>query len=233
MLKSIDKNIWVAQKSLKYWQLEVGTRMTIIRYDEGKLMVISPIPVDTETINQINEIAQVNLIIAPNLFHHLFITDFQAIYPQAQLWGVYGLESKRLDLSIDKIIDEREGNIGNSIEYLLFEGFEVFDLNRISILNEIVFFHIESKTLILTDTAFYFDESFPWQTQLVARLIQTYKNLAPSIIDRLVIRNKDLLKQSIQKILAWDFTRVIVAHGSIVETNAKEKLQAGYKWLLS
>ena len=230
-LNSIDKNIWVAQQPLKYWKLEVGTRMTIIRYGDGELMVISPIQVDQEMINSINEIGKVSLIIAPNLFHHLFLDKFQAIYPQAQLWGVSGLESKRPDLSIDKVIDGSETKIRNEVEYLLFQGFEIFDLNRISIVNEVVFFHPESKTLILTDTAFYFDESFPWQTQLAARFIQTYKNLAPSIIDRLVIRNKDLVKQSIHKILAWDFTRVIVAHGSIIENNGKEKLQTGYQWL--
>ncbi|MDY6899760.1 MAG: hypothetical protein SWZ49_17030 [Cyanobacteriota bacterium] len=54
MLKEVDKNIWVAEQNLKYWGLEVGTRMTIIRLENCELVVISPIKVDNKTINQIN-----------------------------------------------------------------------------------------------------------------------------------------------------------------------------------
>lgn len=53
MLKEVDTNIWVAEQRLKYWGLEVGTKMTVIRLKNGEIVVISPIKVDKETINQI------------------------------------------------------------------------------------------------------------------------------------------------------------------------------------
>jgi hypothetical protein len=31
MLREIDNNIWAAERSLQYFRLDVGTRMTIIR----------------------------------------------------------------------------------------------------------------------------------------------------------------------------------------------------------
>ena len=37
MLK-VDTNIWVAKQNLKYWGLEVGTRMTVIRLENGELV---------------------------------------------------------------------------------------------------------------------------------------------------------------------------------------------------
>ena len=50
MLKEVDTNIWVAEQKLKYLGLQVGTRMTIIRLNNGELVVISPIKIDKKLI---------------------------------------------------------------------------------------------------------------------------------------------------------------------------------------
>ena len=232
MLKEVDTNIWVAEQKLKYLGLEVGTRMTIIRLKNGEIVVISPIKVDKETINQINELGKVRIIIAPNLYHHLFISDFKSAYPDTQILAAPGLESKRQDINFDKIINQGKIGTQNEIEYFLFEGFKVLDLKGASSLNEIVFFHRESQTLILTDTAFHFDETFPFITKLITRLIGGYKKLEPSILEKLAIGERQKVKNSIQTVLNWNFERVIVAHGSIIDNQGNEKLREGYKWAL-
>lgn len=232
MLREIDKNIWVAEQPLKYLGLNVGTRMTLIRLVSDELIVISPTQVDNDTINQINAIGEVSYIIAPNLYHYLFATSFKAIYPKAKLWAAPGLESKKSDLPIDKVISVDKRSFLNEVEYLLFDGFKVFDLKGSSLLNECVFFHQKSRTLILTDTAFHFDESFSLTTQLAARLIGSYKKLSPSLLEKFATQEKEKVKQSVQKVLAWDFERVIMAHGSIIESDAKRKFREGYEWFL-
>lgn len=232
MLRNIDNNIWVSEQPLKYWGLEVGTRMTVIRLKTRELIVISPIKVDKITIDELNEIGLVHFIIAPNLYHHLFVVDFQAFYPEAQLFVAPGLELKRMDLKADRVLNEDTPQLWDEVEYLHFEGFNVLDLSGPSPLREIVFFHRESQTLILTDTAFYFDGSFPWITQLVARAIGGYNQLSPSLLEKLATKEKDKIEKSIRQILRWDFKRVIMAHGSIVDHEAKKKLTAGYEWFL-
>ncbi|MEA5595829.1 DUF4336 domain-containing protein [Rivularia sp. UHCC 0363] len=230
MLKKIDKSIWVAEQKLKYWGLEVGTRMTVIQLKNSELVVISPIKVDKLTIDQINEMGKVSIIIAPNLYHHLSISDFKSVYADAKIFAAPGLESKRQDIKIDRTLDR--GKIGqDEIEYFLFEGFKIIDLKGLSPLNEIVFLHRASKTLILTDTAFHFDESFSLTTQLTMRLIGGYKKLEPSILEKLATRDREKVKNSINKVLDWDFERVIMAHGSIIENEGKRKLKEGYEWL--
>jgi len=232
MLKEVDTNIWVAEQKLKYLGLEVGTRMTIIRLKNGELVVISPIKVNKEIINQINQLGKVSIIIAPNLYHHLFITDFKSVYPDANIFAAPGLDSKRQDINFDKIINQGKLGTQDEIEYFLFEGFKVLELKGAFLLNEIVFFHRESQTLILTDTAFNFDETFPLTTQFITRLIGGYKKLEPSILEKLAIREKQKVKNSIQTVLKWNFERVIVAHGSIIDNQGKEKLIKGYNWAL-
>ena len=87
--------------------------------------------------------------------------------------------------------------------------------------------------MVLTDTAFHVDASFPWQTQLVFRIIGGDRQLEPTLLEKLASRDKERVKQSIQKVLCWDFDRVIMAHGSIIERDGKRQLQAGYEKFLS
>ncbi len=232
MLKKIDKNLWVAEQPLKYFGLSVGTRMTIIRLKNGELVVISPIQVDEVAIAQINKLGKVSYIIAPNLYHYLFVADFKAIYPQAKLWIAPGLESKIPDLPFDKVIGDYRDLFIDEVECFLFDGFKTFGLNGISSLNECVFFHRESQALILTDTAFHFDETFPIFTQFASRAIGGYKKLSPSLLEKLATTEKEKVKQSVQNAIAWDFKRVIMAHGSIIEKEAKQKFIEGYEWFL-
>jgi hypothetical protein len=76
---------------------------------------------------------------------------------------------------------------------------------------------------------FHFDESLSLRTQLVAQLLRSYKLLSPSRLDKLATTDKEKVKASVEKIFRWDFDRVIVAHGSIIETNGKQKLKEGYE----
>jgi hypothetical protein len=233
MLKNLDRNLWVAEQPLKFWGVEVGTRMTIIRLTNGELIAISPIDCDRQTINQINELGSVTVIIAPNLYHHLFVAEFKAIYPEAQICAAPDLGFKRPDLPIDKTLTDGSIGLGDEIEHLFFEGFNFFDLPKISSLNEVVFFHRASQTLILTDTAYHFDRSFPWITQLSFRILGGYQKLQPSLLEKLATRDRDRVKKSIKRVLDWDFQRAIVAHGSIVDRDAKSQLKAGYESFLS
>lgn len=232
MLRKIDRNIWVAEQPLRFFGLSVGTRMTVISLKNDELAVISPIKIDNKIIEQFKEIGNVKHIIAPNLFHHLFLADFKNIYPQAQIYAVSGLKNKRPDISIDKILDNNEQYFSGKLEYFLFEGLNTFLLSGALPLNEYVFFHCESKTLIVTDVAFYFDESFPFTTKLVSKIMGGYKQLRPSFLEQLATQEKDKIRQSVQKILQWDFRRVIMAHGTIVEDDAKQQFKKGYEYFL-
>ncbi|BAZ52688.1 hypothetical protein NIES4103_53530 [Nostoc sp. NIES-4103] len=232
MLRKIDNNIWIAEQPLRYFGLSVGTRMTVIRFNNGELAVISPIQVDNETTEQLNQLGNVKYIIAPNLFHYLFLSNFKTLYPQAEVYAVSELKVKRPEISIDQALEDNDENLLGELEFFLFEGFKTFLPSGALPLNEYVFFHAESQTLILTDTAFYFDESFPMSTKLVSKIMGGYKKLRPSLLEQLATQEKLLVKQSVQKVMRWDFKRVIVAHGSIVEHDAKKQFKEGYEWFL-
>jgi hypothetical protein len=232
MLREIDTEIWVAEQPLRYLGLSVGTRMTVVRLANGELAVISPIQTSDAMVSQLNQLGTVTHIIAPNLYHYLFAAHFKSIYQQATFWAVPGLELKQPDLSIDRIIKANPDSMWNGLEFRFFDGFRVLGLNGFDSLNECVFFHSASRTLILTDIAFHFDESFPLLTQFATRVLGGYKRLSPSLLEQIATTDKESVRKSVEGVLNWNFERVIVAHGSIVEQNGKEKFKQGYEQFL-
>ncbi|MDJ0650456.1 MAG: DUF4336 domain-containing protein [Xenococcaceae cyanobacterium MO_188.B19] len=233
MLKQVGHCIWVAEEPLKFLGLPVGTRMTVILRSDNSLVLISPIKIDANLKQQLDSLGTVKYIIAPNLFHHLFLENCQQIYPQAELIAPPGIETKQPNIAISQTFGRDKIDFNGELEYIPFKGFQACIPPKIVTVNEIVFFHPDSKTLILTDSAFNFDRNFPLITQLAARIIGSYQSLQPSLLEKIAIRDKEAISASISHILAWDFQQIIVAHGNIVEKNAKEKLAAGYEWFLS
>lgn len=232
MLIAIDQDLWVAEQPLQYFGLSIGTRMTVIRLQGGELVVISPIQVTHDLVGELDELGTVRHIIAPNLYHYLFATEFKAAYPAATFWATAGLRTKKPELAINQVIEASGDSPWHGIERLFFDGFKTLSLSGPDPLDEWVFFHAASRTLLLTDTAFCFDQSFPWLTQLVTRVGGGYKSLSPSLLERISTTEKNKVRSAAQQVLRWDFDRVIMAHGSIVEQGGKEQFKRGYEKFL-
>ena len=48
---------------------------------------------------------------------------------------------------------------------------------------------------------------------------------------RLSFIRRNLARQSLQKLLSWDFDRLIIAHGPCIETGAKAFVERAFRWL--
>lgn len=232
MLRKIDSNIWVAEQPLRYLGLSVGARMTVLRLNNRELAVISPVQASDTIVSQLGELGAVQHIIAPNLYHYSYIADFKALYPNATVWAVPGLEVKKPALPIDSTIECDASSSWDELEYIFFDGLKTLGLGGFDSLNECVFFHPGSHTLILTDIAVHFDESFPMLTQLSTRVLGGYKKLSPTLLER-IATEKEKVRESVEKVLEWDFERVVMAHGSVIERDGKKKFKQGYEQFLS
>jgi hypothetical protein len=43
--------------------------------------------------------------------------------------------------------------------------------------------------------------------------------------------DRDLARQSLQKLLSWDFEKLIIAQGACVESEAKHYVREAFRWL--
>ena len=49
---------------------------------------------------------------------------------------------------------------------------------------------------------------------------------------RLSITNRNLARRSLEKLLSWDFDKLIIAHGVCIEKDAKPFVARAFRWLL-
>lgn len=70
-------------------------RSTVVATSRG--VIISPINFTEEQFTKINALGTVTDIVAPSLWHHLYVSKVAARYKNARLWGPEGISEKRPD----------------------------------------------------------------------------------------------------------------------------------------
>jgi hypothetical protein len=224
-LRQLAENLWIADRPQTFYGLPVGTRMTVIRLAGGRLLLHSPVELDDGLRAELDAIGRVAYAVAPNRVHHLHAGEVARHYPGTRLWIGPGLERKRPDLVYEAVLDddpppEWRDEVGQAF----FRG-RPYE-------NEVVFFHRASRTLVICDLAFNFGPSTPPPTRILMKLLRSYGRLGPSTLDPWLIKDRGAARESLERILAWDFDRIIVAHGDVLDAGGHDILRSGYAWLL-
>lgn len=225
-LRELAAHLWVAERPLRLPVGDIGTRMTIIRLADGSLFLHSPVRLDGPTRQALDARGPVRAVVAPSKVHHFFVGDYVAAYPAARIFGAPGLPEKRRDLMFHGILgDEPPAEWRGDLEQHLFRGAKL--------MNEVVFFHPATRTLLLTDLAFNVPAhpAAAVRTRLFYWLVGAAGRFGPHRIVRLGIRDKRAARASVDKILQWDFDRVVVTHGQVLETGGHGRLAAAFAFL--
>lgn len=224
-MRELHSDLWVTDTPLRFLGLEVGTRMTTIRLSNGELLLHSPVRFDDGLRREIESLGRVAHLVAPNKLHHLFLEDWITAFPNASLHLAPGLDAKRKDLRAKSILgDVPEPAWADVLDQVALEGF--------SFANEVVFFHRPSQTLILTDIAFNVGPEAAPATRFFFKLNGIFDRLSPTVLEKLLIRDRAAFRAGLEQILEWPFERVIVTHGAVKESGGREQLRQGYAWLL-
>ncbi len=233
MLHRLADDLWVAEQPQTYFGLSIGTRMTVIRQrSTNRLVILSPIQPSAELETGLAELGVVGDIVAPNVFHHLYLQAFQQRFPLATTWGPPALRQKCPHLELDRLLSADTPSPWPELLLCSLTGLRTLGPTGPSPLHEVAFCHRASRTLVLTDSAFNFDTSAAWLTRLITRISGGFDGLEPTILERLATSERASLRRAMQLVLQWDFDRVIVAHGAIVETGGKQALARAYSSFL-
>jgi hypothetical protein len=223
-LRALATDLWVAERPQRFYGLEVGTRMTVVRLADGSLLLHSPVALDAPLCAALDALGRVRFVVAPNRVHHLHAGRVADRYPDVRLWVAPGLDRKRPDLVFVAVLgDDAPTEWRGQVDQVFFRG-RPYE-------NEVVFFHRASRTLLLCDLAFNFGPHAAWPTRWLMRLLRSYGRFGPSTLDPWLIRDRGAARASLERILAWDFDRVVVAHGDVLEHGGREALRQGYRWL--
>ena len=85
-LKEVDQNIWIVdgdliQMDMKIFKLPFQTRMTVIKLNDGKLWIHSPIAPNEKLFTELDALGEVAYLISPNKIHYAYIADWRKRYP--------------------------------------------------------------------------------------------------------------------------------------------------------
>ena len=223
-LERLDDELWIATRPLPLWVGDVGTRMTVLRLGGGDLLLHSPVSLDPALRAALGSIGRVRWVVGPSLVHHLFLGDYASAYPAAELWGAPGLAEKRPDLRFHRVLDGAQpADWDGRVEYRLFEGAPR--------LNEVVFWQRATRTLLLTDLAFNVQPGAKNRAKVFHWLVGAGGRFGPHRIIRAMIRDREAARRSLAKILEWDFDRIIVTHGDVLEHGGREALRDAFAFL--
>jgi len=227
LLRPLGPNLWVADSHLRNGPFEFGVRMSVIRLRNGSLVLHSPVGLNHALRAELDALGKVRAVIAPDTAHHLFVADYQTGYPDAQLYAAPGLPLKRPDLKFAaELSDEAPALWASELEQHLFQGAPR--------LNEVVFFHPESRTAVFTDLVFNLPVHFKGSraAHIFMWLNGSVGHFGPHRLMRhFFLRDRKAGRDSIDRILRWDFDRVVMSHGDVLERGGKAAVREAFAYL--
>lgn len=200
-------------------------RMTAIQLGPGELALISPIPIDDALAQRIAELGKVSYLLAPNLHHHLYLAAASARYPEAGVLAPPGLASKRPELRIHGTLDrELPAALRGALEVIRLEGAPGVD--------EYAFFHRATGTLVVTDLVFNVLRPRGFWAHLILWLTGCHGRLAATRTWRVLVKDRDAMGRSLQRLLQLPLRTLVMAHGEIVRDDAHARLREALRYWL-
>jgi hypothetical protein len=153
--KPVARNIGIVDGPFEYLTtagvrlpLPFTTRMTVVRLGNGDLFIHSPIAFEPALADRLQAMGTVRHLVSPNQFHYAHIGEWSRAFPGTIAWASprarKRARSRGIDVRFDRDISvEPPEEWRAEIDQTAVPG---------GIFGEIIFFHKESKTLILADT---------------------------------------------------------------------------------
>ncbi|WP_321339825.1 DUF4336 domain-containing protein [Breoghania sp.] len=235
VLKPVAEDVWIVDgPAIRFgyaWpKLSFPTRMTVIRLSSGALFVHSPTKLTEDLRYAVESLGPISHIVGPNRIHYWWIPQWRAAFPEAQIWLAPHIREQagaRIDFPAHDIEAETGYPWDGDIETIIAPG---------DFMSEADFFHVASRTLVLTDLIENFEPKKlgSWPMRLLYRLggvVDPHGSMPRDM--RLTFRaTKPDLRRAVERMIALDPQRVILAHGRWYTCDGAQELKRAFAWLL-
>jgi hypothetical protein len=228
-LHEFANNIWLADGPVvRDMGALFTTRMTIVKLSDGSIWISSPIPVSFATLRAISELGEVRYLIAATPRHVWRLSTWHTLFPDAELWAsrptLFTLQKGQLPIS---------GYLSDTPVNAWSADFDQLEFKGNSLLSEVLFFHRNTHTVILDDLIM---RNPVMKGKTLSNLIfkfggVQYPEGGVSADMKIAFLNRSLARQSLERLLSWDFDKLIIAHGECIESGAKQYIKRAFRWL--
>ena len=216
--------VWLATDPVHIVGMQLTATMTVLALADGELLLHSPLALTPERRAAVSALGRVAHLHAPNTFHHLWIGEWAAAFPSARVHAPPGLAHKRPDLRIDRVHGSApEPAFAGIVDELPIAGFR---------LEECVLFHRPARTLVVADLVHNIGRPHGRWAALYTRMMGFHDRVALSRMIRLTaFSDRAAARRSLDAVLALPFERLVVGHGTPLQSHVREALAAAYAWL--
>jgi hypothetical protein len=210
MITQVNDRVWTATSEFKVFGLiQLNGRCTIIKCNDGSLWVHSPIRLSQELKAQVDVLGPIKYLVAPSLFHHLFVGEWLEAYPEAEVYAPKGLHKKQPNLDIAHTLTHSKES------YAWSEEIDHVFLAGMPAVNEYVFYDKPSQTVIITDLCFYFPQASGF-TKLYLNINKVYQQLNTPLLFKSVIKDQTAFKASVAELKAWEVQYLSLCHHAVL-----------------
>ncbi len=227
MFKDFGPSLYVADgPTVSFYGFPYPTRMAVARLSDGSAWVWSPVALTDDLVNFMNAFESVSHIVSPNKIHHLFLEQWREQWPKARIYAPPGLAQRKPELQFDaELGDEPDPAWAADIDQVIFRGSLAME--------EVVFFHRESRTAIVCDLIQRHPEATMtgWKGMLM-RLDSLVGDQGSTPREwRASFLRRGKARAARAKVLSWQPERLLIAHGNCAQTGATEIIERALGWI--
>jgi hypothetical protein len=222
--------VWVVEgPSVRDMGFMFTTRMTVAKLCDGSVWVNSPVSVSFDMLRRITELGPVRYLLAATPRHVWRLTAWHTLFPDAQLWA-----SRATPFTLKRATLPFAGILGDEPPQAWKDDFDQLAFKGNPLIEEVLFFHRQSRTVILDDLIQIHSmvKGKPFRNAVLKLEGVVSPQGGVGLDIRLSFIHRDLARKSLEKLLSWDFDKLIIAHGPCIETNAKAFVERAFQWLM-
>jgi hypothetical protein len=218
----VDDRIWTLDRPLWFAGVRLRSRTTVVRLDDGSLLLHSPAPPTDALSEELRARGVVRWLVVPNRWHHLGAPAAAARFPEAKVVGPASALGRNEALKLH--LNFHDAEFGEQVPEL-----EALPLRGVPFWDETVLYHRPTQTLLGADIACCASAQDHWTWRCAARITGCYERVRVPPDARKKIRDKAAAARSIHDMLERPAQRLIVGHGDVIEAGCRDQLARAWQ----
>jgi hypothetical protein len=217
--------IWVTERPVWFSGVRLRSRTTVVRLSGGALWVHSPCTPTDDVCAALDALGEVRWIVVPNRYHHLQAPATAARYPRALVVGPTSAEARNARVRLAMGADE-PAYVRSTPELTSIQ------LKGVPFLDETIFFHPASGSLIAADLVMSAGARDHWTWRISARILGRYGKIRTPPDVQMHTRASTAVAESIAQMRALPLRRILVAHADTITERPVEQLAEAWDFAI-
>ena len=189
-----------------------SVRMTVVRLSSGGLLLHSPVEFSDSLAERLQQIGPIEFIVGPSVMHNTYLVAWHERFPKSTCVVAPKTFKRNPQLTNYPTFSDELPVAPSDLKQQLMSGHRSY---------ETLFLHPKTKTLIVTDLAYSIFPKADLIEKIWLKSAGVRNPLGVTSYNKKKITDAALFRSCLDKVLSWDFDRLIMSHGQIMEKGAK------------